>query len=213
MLRSLALAFAMPAVAVVSVALLSGCGGKVVFVEDDDGSGGSGAGGAGPGPGPGPNTTNVSTSTGVATICQQFCSVYGACVEDDCNSTCEGLFTGQCDPEVNTLLTCFTAQNGNCDTLESSCFAELSAFTSCQNQSPCFEVSCNQDPGGCYCTGICFDDQQLDQTCYTVDGGQPGGPGTCDCYLNGEYFGSCDSFGSECSIEGECCQYLVGGFK
>lgn len=221
MFRSSAVALRSPAVVVLSLGLLAGCGGQVVFVEDD-GSGGSGAGGAGPGPGPGPGpsqtSTNNTTSTGTTSTCQQFCSLYAACVDGECISTCENLFNGQCDPQVTALLSCFvTEYSGGCEPLEDACFPEIMSYGECQNANQCFTDSCDAGPEGCFCTGFCNNGQQIDQQCFTFpDGGPPppgGQPATCDCYLDGNYVGSCDTAGFECSIEEGCCQQMVGGIK
>ena len=168
---------------VVAAGLLAGCGGKVVFVEDDDGSGASGAGGAGPGPGPGPGPT--STSSGIETVCQQWCNAYGACLDEpNCVNACEGFFTGTCDPELGNLLMCIANNfSGDCDVPIASCSAEQQAYESCLNgPNDCFTEFCEDSPdGSCYCSGICFDQIKLEQQCFFPipgdgNGGQPGPP-------------------------------------
>ncbi len=209
-----------PLLGLLGLALVgAACGGKVVYIEDGDGSGGSGAaGGAGPGPGPGPGPSQTSTTTtGPGDTCTQFCAVWGACSEGgNCVAECQQLFGDDCDAEANAFLVCLTQNfNGTCEIDGDTCSFELNQYAACTSTGPgCVTDFCDGGgPGGCYCQGTCFGQDLLEQQCFGPMPGGPGGgpppPPLCDCFFNGEYIGSCDSPGFECSIEGGCCQNLL----
>ena len=208
-------------VAIVALGLVAACGGQVVYVEDD-GSGAGGSGAAGPGPGPGPGPGSTSTGPGIETVCQGWCNAYAACLgEPSCVDTCESLFDSGCEPELAAFLTCLTNNfTGNCEDPIAACSAQQQAYEAClEGPSPCTTDFCDGAPdGGCYCSGICFNELKLEQQCYLLvgdgNGGQPGPPppppSDCDCYLDGSYIGTCENVGFACSIEEGCCQAFVG---
>jgi hypothetical protein len=197
---------------------LAGCGGLVVFVEDDGtGAGNEGGGSPGPGPGPGPGpTTSTSTSTGtMPTLCQQYCDVWGNCAGAECMSSCESLINGECGPEAAAYLGCFAGTpNNGCDITEDVCLDEYWPWAECL-QGGCSTEECGENSDGtCTCFGLCGS-SGIEQACYTLLGGdEPGGgvPMMCDCILDGNYIGSCDAL-DPCSIEGGCCADLIGQFE
>ncbi|NUP11403.1 MAG: hypothetical protein HOW73_35605 [Polyangiaceae bacterium] len=201
-----------------------GCGANVVFGEPgeggsggDGGTGNAGNGGPGPGPGPGPGgapNPDTSTSTGIVTgpadTCGIFCGQHANCIGDNCEEVCKTLYTPGCETEADNLLQCLTGQlDESCSAPPGACEFESQQYNECGGgPDQCFTDFCEVGDGSfCTCYGACFG-SELRQEC----NGQPG-PGNqyiCDCFVDGEYWGSCDDQGNVCSIEEGCCQFLLG---
>ncbi len=201
--------------------LLLGCGGKVVFQEDDGSGGSGGQGAAGPGPGPGPNTT-VSTGSVIPTnLCQEFCGDYAQCLGSPCLDQCISEYGLGCDEQIDAFLACAVRTfDPSCEFI--GCSEEVSAYADCLNGSQaCVTDGCDDGgpPGNCYCSGTCFGTTFIEQACFFPVPGGPGDPPPppdgvlCDCYLDGAYVGNCETGAFDCSIEGGCCQFYAIGIK
>jgi len=130
--------------------VLVGCGGTVVFVEDDDGSGANGPG-SGPGSGPG---------AGPGDSCAALCAIAGACLEGtDCSSTCLALYVDGCEAEADALVACLAENLGPDCNPGFGCNSQLASYGICAGGSS--SGGPDDGPGG-------------------PPGGGPGDPGSPD---------------------------------
>lgn len=204
----------------VMVALLSGCGAKVVFGDEaNGGSGGTGQGGfpdgPGPGPGPGPGSGGGVT-TGPGDACQELCAQFPECIQGtDCYSGCKSLYTQGCESEVDALIRCATmylTHDGQCALPPGTCDAEAAAYAQCSQMTSCTSFACSVGDAVCSCDGDC-NGLTVTQSCTFGGPPPPGDPPPpqnvfCDCFIEGGYVGSCGQDQLDCSLEIGCCQAL-----
>lgn len=189
-------------------AILSGCGGLVVF---DDGSNTGGAGANGPGPGSGPGA-------GPETTCQSFCAATAGCPTEggDCQSACAALYVDGCIPETDAFLNCIVKSIGlNCELPPDACALEAIAWSECttpQPSSSCQTESCSAGGVDCSCSGTCTSGNQISKAQVSCKGGFDSPP-QCECFLDGAFLGSCTDFSEgQCTLEGSCCVDVFFGF-
>lgn len=190
--------------------LSSGCGAKVVIV-DEDGSGGA-TGGTSNGTA-GTNGTNSSSGTDAATTgsttttggfispCQRLCMDFAHCFEGDCLNECQALYEAGCETETSEYVLCLAHNFGpNCE-LGMECDGELAVHQNCVAPTiDCVETRCSQVSNGCACDGFC-DATNLVQTCQKNDDFFE-----CDCTVDGQFIGTCVESDNICELDMGCCK-------
>jgi hypothetical protein len=205
--------------------LFVGCGGVVNYTEDGGEGAAGGVGGSGPVTTTSPTNTNTNTNTttttnsmsvttGPLTTCDAVCAAFNACESaPNCVDDCAGLYVPGCESEAEALLQCYLSiLSSSCDFQPEQCLSQLEAYDSCANSSDCFTTGCDDGPA-CSCSGECFGGT-IDQICQPPqpgpDGGGPPPPAVeCECYFDGNFFGTCFQEPFQCSIEEGCCQFLI----
>ena len=69
------------------------------------------------------------------------------------------------------------------------------------------DFACGGPIGLCGCMGPCSDGKTRAIGC----GGDTAGGYTCDCVVDNETIGTCDSPGLACNLPGSCCEAIFGG--
>lgn len=110
----------MKALGLLLIAVIAGCGGKVVFVDDDGGDGDGGGG-------------SSSSGTNPADACAGFCTKLAACgfADSGCATDCLLLSVAGCEKEAAEMVQCFSDTLDPATCLPDECISESIAYASC----------------------------------------------------------------------------------
>lgn len=202
----------------ISVLLLTACGG-IVNYSPDGGEGGAGALGGGAGASdPTTNPQTMDVTTGPQATCDVFCAQFFDCFggASECADLCESIYAPGCEGQADAYLQCLIDVNPqNCGFDEGVCPSEEVAYAQCVNQSACATDECAQSSdGSCECSGEC-NGVKVEQFCapsFTGEGaGTSVGSSTggepppnelfCNCFVNGDYVADCFADAFSCSLE------------
>jgi hypothetical protein len=168
--------------------------------------------------GGGPNSSVV---TGPISTCETLCNQFSQCLEDNCFDQCQQVYQPGCEAQAEAYLQCvINFLSPNCDFPDYDCSVESQQLDECFSGGSCVTEGCDTGGGSCSCSGNCGGNPVV-ASCFAnggPGGGQssssngggpppPGGGFTCECFLNGEYFGTCDDSPMDvCNgIEQGCC--------
>jgi len=147
------------------------------------------------------------------TPCELLCSQHPECWDpgQSCLEQCQSLYADGCEQETDAFLLCFLGVLGpGCEFPEDACFNEEQAYNQCLSSSDCQTDFCDEFQDGCDCFGECFGTPLQEQCFFTFgpDGGPPPPPVSCDCFVNGEFLGSCQLDELVCDLDAGCCKFF-----